>query len=237
MIGPTSVSITIPVYNEEQLLADVVHELLAALQRTGVAFEVILAENGSTDSTSRIVDELAQRDHRVRAIHLPLPDYGQAVRQGFLAGSADCLANFSVDWVDIGFLQAGLAKLDQFDIVIGSKSIARSSDQRPLIRRLGGFLFHDLAQVLFDLPVSDAHGIKVLRRDKVVALVEKCRFGGQVFDTELVARAHQAGLAMCEVPVHVEEKRPSRVGVLTRAWQGLAQLVKLRIVLWQEGIR
>jgi glycosyltransferase involved in cell wall biosynthesis len=230
-----SVSVVVPAFNEEQLLASTVHQLLADLERIGVAFEVILAQNGSTDETPQIADELARTDHRVRAIHLDLPDYGRAMRQGFLDSAADCVLNFSVDFVDIGFLQTALSELDRADVVLGSKYVARSHDRRPLQRRLGGIFLSNLVRVLFHLPVSDTHGLLALRRDEVIALVEKCRFGNEVFDTELIVRAHRAGLAMCEIPVRVEEQRPNRVGALRRALRMLRQYAALRVVLWQEG--
>jgi len=231
-----SVSIIVPAYNEEEMLASAVGQLLADMDRMGAAFEVILAENGSTDSTRKIAEELAQSDRRVRMLHLDSPDYGQAMRQGFLASSTDALANFSVDLIDIEFLQTALPRLDHFDIVLGSKYTARNDDQRPLIRRIGGMLLSSLVQVLFRLPVSDTHGLMVLRRDRVIPLVEKCHFGHEIFDTELVVRAHRAGLALCEVPLHVEEKRPNRTGIVRRALRMLVQYSKLRVVLWQERV-
>ena len=87
---------------------------------------------------------------------------------------------------------------------------------------------------LFGVPITDTHGIKLMRRERVIGLVHRCRFNGDVFDTELVVRAVQAGLRICEIPVYVYEKRPSRVGVLRRAVRGLTQLVRLRVVLWKE---
>lgn len=233
----SSVSITIPVYNEEQVLASAMSDILAGLERTGLAFELILAENGSTDATWKIAQHLAEGDSRIRALHWPEPDYGQAMRQGFLASSANYLANFSIDFVDIEFLEAALAALEQCDIMIGSKYSAKGCDRRPIARRLGGRLLSRFVRLLFRLPVSDTHGLLVLHRGRVAAQVEKCRFGNEIFDTELIVRSHRAGLVIRELPVCAEEKRPSRSGTLTRARRMLAQLARLRMALWQEGMR
>lgn len=229
-----SVSIIMPVYNEEEVLEDAVQRLLIGLESLAMPFEVILAENGSTDATLSIARRLANDDCRVRVIHLDLPDYGQAMRHGFLAACSDFLVNFSVDLISFDFLQTALDRLRQFDVVLGSKYVAKGYDRRPLTRQLGGRLLSGFVRILFGLPVSDTHGLLGLRRHKVVALLERCHFGHEIFDTELVVRAHHAGLAICEVPLAVEEERPNRIGAFRRAVRMLIQIIKLRLWLWQE---
>jgi glycosyltransferase involved in cell wall biosynthesis len=235
MTQPDSISIVIPIYNEERTLVGATQDLLVGLERTGLTFEVILAENGSADATAALADDLARRDRRIRVIHLPSPDYGQALRQGFLAGTGDCLLNFSIDFVDLEFLQTALGRLAGCDMVIGSKYVAQGHDHRPWRRQVGGRLLSGFVRTLFRIPYADTHGLLALRRKRVVALVERCRFGHEIFDTELIVRAHRAGLALCEVPVRVEEQRPSRTGTLRRALRMLAQFVRLRWDLWQEN--
>jgi hypothetical protein len=87
----------------------------------------------------------------------------------------------------------------------------------------------------FGLGVSDTHGMKVLRRKEMVSLVEGARFGTDLFDTELVIRAERAGLRVEELPVLVEERRPSRTSIGRRIPRSLVGLARLRMVLWQEG--
>ena len=87
---------------------------------------------------------------------------------------------------------------------------------------------------MFRVPVSDTHGIKVFRRDTVVPIMENCRLGRDNFDTELVLRAHRAGLAIDELPVRIDEIRPSHGSVLRRAIRALTDMTKLRVSLWLE---
>jgi len=237
MIDPgkhPTVSLIVPVFNEEEMLPVAVRQIIAGFAALAIPFEVVLSENGSTDRTPQLVDGLARGDDRIRVVHLPVPDYGQALRQGFLAASGDFLVHFSVDWMDFGFLQAALSRTPEYDLVLASKSATEKSDRRPWFRRLGGAAFHGLVRGLFGVPITDTHGIKLMRRERVIGLVDRCRLNGDVFDTELVVRAFRAGLRISEIPVYVYEKRPSRVGVMKRAGRGLAQLVKLRILLWKE---
>ena len=237
MINPgkhPTVSLIVPVFNEEEMLATAMREIIAGFAALAIPFEVVLSENGSMDRTPQLVDELARGDDRIRVVHLPVADYGQALRQGFLVAKGDFLGHFSVDWMDFGFLQTALSRASEYDLVLASKSATEKSDRRPGYRRLGGAAYHGLVRWLFGVPITDTHGIKLMRRERVIGLVHRCRFNGDVFDTELVVRAVQAGLRICEIPVCVYEKRPSRAGVLRRAVRGLTQLVRLRVVLWKE---
>lgn len=237
MTGQPRVSIVVPIYNEEVVLAAATAALLRQMDASGLEYEVILAENGSADATPQIADRLAAEHPRARAIHLPEPDYGRAMRAGFLEGQGEVLANFSIDLVDLGFLQRALGEMGRADVVLGSKYVAQGHDERPLARRLGGQALSALVRLLFRLPVADTHGLLVLRRERVRELVERCRFGNEIFDTELVVRAHRAGLRLVELPLRVEEIRPSRVGSFRRARRMVQQFLRLRVALWREGLR
>jgi hypothetical protein len=95
-------------------------------------------------------------------------------------------------------------------------------------------VFSTILRVGFGLTVSDTHGMKVLRCAPLVPLAEVCRFGTDLFDTELILRAERAGLKAGEVPVVVQELRPSRSSIAKRIPRTIANLVRLRIALWQE---
>ena len=228
-------SVVVPIYNEEELLESTAESLLVSLQDIEPAFELILSQNGSTDRTIELCEQLARRHAKVRVIHYPRPDYGRAMQLGFLAARGSVLVNFSVDFVDLEFLRTSLPLMATCDIVLGSKHLALGSDHRSPLRRLGGRVFHWGVQTLFGLPVRDTHGIKAYLRERVQSLIERCREGGPLFDTELILRAHRAGLRMKEIPVQVQESRPSRTGISRRALQALIGVARLRLALWQEA--
>jgi hypothetical protein len=75
-----------------------------------------------------------------------------------------------------------------------------------------------------------------MRRAAVAPLAEGCRFGQDLFDTELILRAERAGLATAEIPVTVVEKRPARSSILQRIPRTLRGLAKLRVALWRESL-
>ena len=230
------VSIVIPIHNEEKLLLRTVSDLIKELNKNDITFELILVENGSTDRSPQIVKDLAQKFNNIKAFFLPLPSYGKAILKGYLSSKKEIVANFSIDWVEMSFLKKALRLLKTYDLVIASKNIPSSSDHRPKIRRLGGIIYHKLVRLLFFLPIADTHGIKAFNRKKLISIIKKCRGYSETFDTELVIRVNREGLKIKELPISVEEKRPTRVRIVLRGLKGLLQLIYLRILLHRTRV-
>ncbi len=228
-----------PSHNEAELLDDSVSAVVTGLRARGVAFEVLVIENGSSDDTLAIAERLATTFDEVRVETLPRPDYGAALRRGLLVARGDAVVNFDVDYYDLDFLHDAVALVraehDPPAIVVGSKRAPGADDQRSWPRRFVTWGFTSILHVGFGLRVSDTHGMKAMGRDVVVPLARQCRFDADLFDTELVIRAERAGLPVAEVPVRVAERRPSRTSIVRRATRSLWGLARLRAVLWREG--
>jgi glycosyltransferase involved in cell wall biosynthesis len=230
------ISIVMPAHNEQGYLEPAVKTVVTGLRDRGPRFEVIIAENGSSDATTTEASQLARTFPEVRVLHAPVADYGRALKAGFLAAHGGIVANFDVDSVDLGFLDDALGLLcaDQPDstvIVVGSKRSPGAQDQRALGRRLVTSVFSAVLRHGFGLQVSDTHGMKVLVRASLLPLVEACEFGGDIFDTELILRAERAGLHVRELPVSVVDQRPPRTPIVRRIPRSLLGLVRLRLAL------
>lgn len=213
-----------------------VAEVLRAMRERGEPFELVIAENGSTDGTKRLAAALAATEPEVRLISLPEADYGHALRAGFLAAHGEVVVNFDADYFDVPFVDRALAAMAAAPepvIVVGSKRGEGSDDTRAWSRRLVTFSFSTLLRVVFGLRVSDTHGIKALCREPLVDVAERCRSGRDLFDTELVLRAERAGLHTTEIPVQVRELRPSRTSIVSRIPRSLVGLARLRVTLWR----
>ena len=231
------ISVVMPAHDEEALLASSVREVADGLRPRG-EFELLVVENGSTDGTAAVARSLAEEIPEVQALTLSTPDYGLALRTGFLAATGEYVAIFDVDYYDLTFLGQAVDVLDETDgpaIVVGSKRGLGSVDTRAWPRRLVTSVFAGILRWGFGLGVSDTHGMKVMRRKPLVALAEACRFGTDLFDTELVLRAERAGLRAVEIGVTVEERRPSRSSIVRRIPRTISGLVRLRVALWREG--
>ncbi len=175
-------------------------------------FELIVVENGSTDSTLADARAYAADDDAIVVLTRPVADYGEAMRAGILAARGDVIVVFDVDYFDPTFVDEVLPRLTEPDgpaIVVGSKRAPGTHDTRPWPRRAITAGFSTVLRMGFGLEVSDTHGMKGMRRAAVEPIVLRCKNGTDLFDTELVLRAGRAGLPVAEVPVTVEERRPA----------------------------
>ena len=230
------VSFVLPAYNEIGLLGSTVTNLITGIERRGLAYEIVIVENGSRDGTLRLARLLAAQLDHVRVLSLPRGNYGAALLAGFRAARGEYVVNFDVDYYDLSFLDEAIALLDQgADVVVASKRAPESRDRRPLLRRVLTFGFTLLLRQTVDLPVSDAHGMKALRRDALVPVVERARLRGPVYDVEVVCRAARAGLFVRELPATVLERRPPRSSVALRALESLVSVGRLWFILRRES--
>ena len=231
-------SVVMPAYNEAEILATSVKEVVAGLRDRNATFEVIVVENGSTDNTAALADEVAAELPEVRVEHRIEANYGRALRAGLLSAHGDAVVNFDVDYFDLTFLDAAVARVLADDgpaIVVGSKRALGANDTRSPLRKAATWVFSTILRVVFGLKVSDTHGMKAMRRAAVESFGERCIFGEDLFDTELILRAERAGLRTDEIPVVVHELRPARSSFLSRVPRTLRGLCKLRIALWRES--
>ena len=258
--GPPSISVVMPAHNEQDMLAESVGTVLTGLAKLTRVYEVIVCENGSTDGTRSLAARLSEEHPEVRVLSLAEADYGSALREGFLAARCELVANFDVDLVDFDFLQLALDRMGYGDgsrsdaadgpalsgaggsgaggygvaIVVGTKRGPGSEDKRSAGRRAVTAVFSLVLRGGFGLRVSDTHGLKLQRREALLAQVGLCRFGGDIFDTELVIRAARNGAKVEEVPVRVADRRPPRTPIAKRIPRSLVGLARLRARLWSE---
>ena len=240
--GEPALTIVMPAHNEADLLARAVNEVLDGAPAGADEFELLVIENGSTDDTRTIAERLAVELPAVATSSMPDADYGAALRAGVLAARGDAIATFDVDYVDLGFLAEALALLRSAAatppaLVVGSKRAPGANDTRAFPRRLVTGVFSTILRIVFGLHVSDTHGMKVMARRPIQPLARQCRFDADLFDTELVLRVERSGLGTAELPVTVEERRPSRTPIWRRVPRTVLGLLRLRVALWQEHRR
>lgn len=237
MISEPTVSIVIPVYNEEGILHSAVVDLRERLAPLGLAYELILAENGSRDRTVTVANELASCYPEVLLLSVPEPNYGLALRTGILAARGRFVVCDEIDLCDVGFYQRALPLLEAggAEMVIGSKLIQGASDQRPLFRHAASIVYTGALRLLLDFRGSDTHGLKAFRRDRIAPIAEACVTDKDVYASELVIRAYRAGVAIEEIPLRIVEKRPPSINLLNRVPNVLKNLGRLTWAIHRNG--
>ena len=225
-----SISIVVPVHNEEAILEEQVLAIRAAILQQGSDHEILLIENGSSDETPSICQRLAAAYPDIRLVSLQRADYGLALRQGILEAGRDLVVIFNVEFWSIEFVAIAVAALQTRVLVIGSKSAPGAHDDRPLLRRLITHAYNRCLRVLWGFRGTDTHGMKAFHRVQVAPIVQECRCSGFVFDTELVLRCQRAGLRSLELPTDAREVRAPSLPALLRRVPGV---VGNLVILWR----
>ncbi len=230
---PLSITIVVPVYNEADFIPRALPGLITDVESVGVDYTIRIVENGSTDETADVAKRAAG-EANVIVDSLPTPDYGAAMRRGFLEAEGDWVVNFDIDYFSADFLRTLIQQPDEVDLVIGSKRDPDSQDRRPLVRRLATRVFNLLLTVILRSRVTDTHGMKGFRRSLVADIAPQVVSTKDLFDTELVVRAERAGYRIVEVPVVVEEIRSAKSSLVKRAPRTILGLLKMRSLLGRE---
>lgn len=226
------ISIIIPVHNEEKILRENLEKISGYMESLGKKFEIVLIENGSSDSTREIAEAIARRDKRVRALSIPQKDLGGALKRGILNAKGEYLIWYPIDLsVELDYIPESLQEIEDYDIIIGSKEHRESHVVRSGTRKLLSRVYNLFVNLLFNLGISDTQCVKTFRAESIKSIAEKTVSRGIIWEVELLCRAKKAGMGLNEVPVHVRDlRRGSKIKILdmVKAFMGL---VKLRIVI------
>jgi glycosyltransferase involved in cell wall biosynthesis len=189
-----------PAYNDGGTIASLVIRAVQTASRLTPDFEVIVVNDGSTDSTREVAEELARTYPQVRVIHHPRNrGYGGALRTGFAAARKDLIAYTDGDGqYDPAELEVLWRRFTpDTDVVTGYK-ISRSD---PWHRVVIGRIYHHTVKLLFRLRVRDVDCDFRLMRREVFDRVRLERDTG-VICLELMRKIQDAGFKVVEVPVH-----------------------------------
>ncbi len=226
-------SAVIPVYNEEGILVSSVVSLREALKELGLSFEILLAENGSSDRTVELCRELAQKFPEVDFFSIGQPNYGRALKEGILRARGTVVVCDEIDLGDVDFYRRALDRILNEDaaMVVGSKTLAGAEDTRPLVRRVATISYNMMLRALLHFHGTDTHGMKAIRRDTLVGTAGRCVVDKDVFASEFVIRAEQERHPVVEIPVRIVEKRAPSINLFRRVPNVLRNIAHLIYVM------
>ena len=230
-------SIVIPIFNEEEILEESTNAIFSLCKRMEIDFEIIFSENGSTDKTKVIAEELTNRHPEIKIISNPEPNYGNALKTGFKIAKNDLVISFDIDYYSESFLSEALKLESEYSGITASKRLGSSEDGRRFIRRLATNFFVILLKTLFGTKLSDTHGMKAIKKSEIEKFLPKVISTQDIFDTELLIRIEKNGGKIKEVPAKVNEIRPSVSLIYKRIPRTLKSLIKLRIIFYKESLK
>ena len=226
-------SVVIPVYNESRRLPATMTRVLGYLRDAPHAWEVVVADDGSTDTSAEIVRSFAESDARVRLVQCPHRGKGAAVRAGMLAATGTWRLFTDAD------LSIELSELPRFfevpaDVAIGSRQVtgARRIGE-PSSRHLMGRVFNLCAQALLVPGITDTQcGCKLFSDTAAQHVFSASRIDGFAFDVEVLFLAQKAGLRVREVPLTWHYRPGSRLRLST----GISAFGQL-LEIWMQARR
>ena len=226
--GVNSISVFFPCFNEQENVARTVEQALDILKKLDIDFEVIIVNDGSSDNTVKIADEISDRNDRVKVVHHERNlGYGAALQSGFKAATKELVFYTDGDGqFDINEMPPLLPMMKQFDIV----SCYRLKRQDPFIRKINGWCWTKLVCLLFGLRIRDIDcAFKLYKRE----IFDNIRMTstGALIDTEILVRAKNKGYRITQKGVHhfprsAGEQTGANLGVIFRAFKELFKLYK-----------
>lgn len=203
-------SVVIPCRNESLHLTAFVSALMRTLKDLQSPAEVIFVENGSTDTTWQILGTLKKKFNIMRIFSHHEANFGASLKKGILKSRGKYVAIFNVDFWDERLLQLVQVNLLGYDMVICSKNLPQSVDDRSILRKLLTRAYNLLLQRIFSFSGTDSTGIRIARRKALRDILNYCLARTGVFDSELSIHSQRQGASTLEIPVSIRERRPSR---------------------------
>ncbi len=220
------VSVIIPAYNEGEHIFANLGEVTRTFDDFGCDYEIILIDDGSTDNTyEQAIRFAANYDNIIVKRNRANYGKGRALKYGcrFVNGKYAVFLDADMD-LHPGQIRTffDIMKLDEADIVIGSKRHPNSKLYYPLGRRIISSIYFFLINLLFGLPIKDTQtGLKVFKYRALKEIFPKIIIKQFAFDLELLVNAHHLDYKIAEAPVVLNSQRKyGRIGFYSiyRIW-------------------
>ena len=204
MIGP-EVSAIIPVFNDRPSLEVALNVSLETLSGITGAFEILVAEDGSTDGSAEFVRQFEARDCRVRLLHQDeRQGRGRALNRAIRESKGAIVCYYDVDLAtDMNYLPSLIAAVrDGSDISTGSRLLPASDIVRTEGREIASRSYNFLVRFFLSSRIYDHQcGFKAFRKERILPLLPTIRSNHWFWDTEILVRAQRAGYRVTELPV------------------------------------
>jgi dolichol-phosphate mannosyltransferase len=226
-LGELKISVIIPVFNQAKKISYSIEKIKQAVELSFSNYELIVVNDGSTDSTLTILKDLAMTDGHVRIIsYTPNRGKGYAVRQGVLDSQGDAVIFLDGD-LDISpdLIKDYVERLSTSDLVIASKNHPGSAVRIPKSRAFLSRAFNFLIRATIGIAQTDTQaGFKVGKGDIMRKIFRNVSVNRYAFDVELLAIASVMHLKVQEMPVIMNIDRKFKIKEIVRMFLDVTRI-------------
>jgi glycosyltransferase involved in cell wall biosynthesis len=200
MTKVSAISVFFPAFNEQYNIKNTLQKAIEILPKYAQNFEIIVVNDGSSDQTREIVEEISKKQPKVKIInHKNNLGYGSALKTGFYSAKSPLIVFTDSDGqFDISELPKFLEKIQICDLAIGYRRKRSESGIRLVNAKAWGFLI----RFLFGLKVKDLDcGFKLIKK-KVIDTIPKLESNGALISAELLIKAKKTGFKIAQIPVN-----------------------------------
>lgn len=194
-----SISIFFPCYNEEKNIRRIAKQAISVLETLTSEYEIIFVNDGSSDSTGQIADDIACQNTKVKVVHHRNNlGYGAALQSGFKAATKELVFYTDGDGqFDIREMPSLIPLMAEYDIV----SCFRINRMDSFVRRINAWCWTKLVCMLFNMKIRDIDcAFKLYKREIFNNITLSST--GALIDAEILARATRKGYRITQRGVH-----------------------------------
>ena len=210
------VSVVLPALNEADIIDATVEALSQTLTAYGCTYEIIIAEDGSTDGTDKKAAALAEKYSFVRHLHGEKRlGRGRALKNSFKQSNGKVLIYMDVDLAtDLKHLSQLIdaISVEGYQLATGSRMLPQSKVKRTRTRGFTSKVFNFMVRLILGSKVKDHQcGFKAFQRDPALELLDEVEDNHWFWDTEILVRAQRRGFRVKEIPVEWSSVRETKV--------------------------
>jgi len=235
---PLEVSVVFPAYNEASRLEKAVLETERFLRKITSSFEILIAEDGSTDGTDVLASTLSKKYPYVRHLHGDTRlGRGRALRRAFEASRGKTLVYIDVDLsTDPRFLRPLIESVGEgYDIVTGSRGLRESRVERSFLRQLASTSYNLMVRLFLKSDLKDHQcGFKAFNRRSLFKIMDRVKARHWFWDTEVLVLASRSGFKIKEIAVDWKGGKKTKVHLLLDTLKMGLQIIRL---WWRLNVR
>ncbi len=227
------VELTLPVYNEEHVLLESVDTIINTFKdKMKYPYQVVIADNGSTDRTPEIARELARQHENVSYISLTRKGRGHALISAWDASQAEIVSYMDIDLsTDLEHYPELIDSVaNGYDMATGVRLHRESQVKRSFKRNVTSKCYASLLRFFLGFRVVDAQcGFKAVKRNAYQKLIPSVKDREWFFDTEILFHAQKDRMKVKELPVKWVEDQQTKVKVILVSLGYIFKTIQLKM--------